>query len=87
MVDTYTLACVSKKESGLKKDIWLVGVHKSNVEPYVLIRNKRWKKVYLFRSRNRVSDDLSTWISENIVLLIRHWEGQLTDREVLEALT
>ena len=87
MVDAYTLACVSKKESGLKKDVYLVGVHKSNVEPYVLIRNKRWKKVYLFRSRHRVSNDLSLWISKNIVSLIRHWEGRLTDREVLEDLT
>lgn len=86
-IDTFEFVCITCEDSGLDEDIWLTCCHKVCARPYLFVWRKRWKKMYLFESRGSMPDKLEKWIKQNIVVLIMHWEGMLTDKGMFEYLT
>ena len=90
MIDSYEIVRLSAHDSGLETDIWLrsseVGI-KQKGKPYILVsHHNTWKKIFIDSCTN-ILPDLQYWLNKNTTALIAHWDGKISDREILNILS
>lgn len=90
MIDSYEIVRLSALDSGLETDIWLrsseVGI-KPKGKPYILVsHDNTWKMIFIDSCTN-ISPDLQYWLNKNTSVLMAHWDGKISDREILNLLS
>jgi len=85
-IDTFTMVCLTSKDTGLNQNVWLDSLgceRKHNNLPYILIKRKiGWKRIYLHKASEH-QNELRKWISINKMMIIKHWNHELSDRDIL----
>ena len=84
-IDTYRLARLSPKNTGLGYDVFLnsTGYGKGS-RAYVLVRKSfGYLKVYLDKPSRAEPGGIRPWIETNMDVLLRHWSGKIDDSEAL----
>lgn len=89
-IDTFTLARLTAKDTGLDCDIWLDSLgceRRHSKHPYVLIQHKiGWKKIYTHMTSKVLPHELRLWCENNKDVIERHWNKELSDVETLNIL-
>lgn len=89
-IDTFTLARLTPKETGLNCDIFLdsLGCERQNSKrPYFLLQKKiGWKKIYTNKTSKVLPHELRMWCENNKDVIERHWNKELKDVEALTIL-
>lgn len=90
MIDPYKIVCLSAHDSGLGIDIWLhsseVGIQQQGKPNILVCHQNEWKKIFVDSSTN-ISSELLYWINTNTTLLVTHWNGKISGREILNMLS
>lgn len=82
----YNVVKVTTKDSGLSFNIFLksAGVKPYNEAPFILVENLTgYTKI---RISENADCECKKWITDNYELLVKHWNCELSDREVLNML-
>lgn len=89
-IDTFTLARLTPKETGLNCDIFLdsLGCERRNSKrPYILLQKKLgWKKIYTHNTSKALPYELRMWCENNKDVIERHYNKELNDVEALTIL-
>ena len=91
----FEMANLRKQETGLPYDIWLDSAGATRSVPHNAMRIKVGVDgdliPVIITSRSNIrtlksfqkSHEIETWISENYDTLLKHWNGELSDRQAL----
>ena len=84
-IDTYRLARLSPKNTGLEQDVFLYSHgYRQGSRAYVLVRKRLgYLKVYLDKASRAEPEGIRPWIEANMGVLLRHWSGKIDDSEAL----
>ena len=84
-IDTYRLARLSPKNTGLKQDVFLYSLgSRQGSRAYVLVKKRLgYLKVYLDKPSRAEPEGIRPWIEANMDMLLRHWSGKIDDSEAL----
>lgn len=96
-IDGFFVVCATSKERGLTYDILLdsLGAEKRFpgcprlgvvIDDYVVPVSISSNPVVLSESSFRDSDKILDWVKKNKTSLLMHWNKQLTDLDILEAI-
>ena len=96
-IDGFFVVCATPKETGLPYDILLdsLGAEKRFsgcprlrvvIDDYVVPVSISSNPVVLSESSFRDSDKVLDWVKKNKTSLLMHWNKQLTDLDILEAI-
>ncbi len=88
-IDTYMLARLSPKNTGLMQDVFLYSLgSRKDARAYILLRKRfGYLKVYLDRPSRAEPEGIRSWIEANMDILLAHWSGKIDDSEALVILS
>ena len=84
-IDTYRLAHLSPKNTGLEQDVFLYSLgSRKGSRAYILVKKRLgYLKVYLDKPSRAEPEGIRPWIEANMDVLLRHWSGKIDDSEAL----